>query len=52
MFTVGAAEVSVFITCSTFTTPWSLRESDLRIVMASAVSAAGLLIMEPVTTIS
>src|ERR1700685_2366009 len=52
MFTDGEEEVSVFITCSTFTMPWSLRASDFRIVMASAVSALARLIMEPVTTIS
>ena len=42
----------MFIACSTFAMPWSLRASALRIVMASAVSALGLLIMVPVTTTS
>ena len=52
MLTDGLVEVSVFSTCSTFVMPWSLRSSDLRMVMASAVSALTRLIMEPVTTIS
>src|SRR5580700_7467569 len=52
MFTDGLAAVIVYSACSTFTMPWSLRASALRMVMASAVSALGLLIMEPVTTIS
>src|SRR5215469_7834354 len=50
MFIVGLFWVSVFSACSTFVTPCDLRLSCVRMVMASVVSAAGLLMREPVTT--
>src|SRR6185437_16343495 len=50
MLIAGVLDVTVLSADSTFVMPWFLRASAFRTVMASAVSTAGLAIMEPVTT--